>query len=383
MERMLAILGASSRAAAQSAARAGLAAYAIDLFADQDLAALCPAKRIERYPADFLIAIERLPDIPWIYTGGLENYPRLIERLAKRRRLLGNQGQGLRLVRDPRELERVFRAAGFAIPSTNWNASAKPLAGRWLVKRRRSSGGQSICFAHGGNLRLGRETYLQEYVSGTSASAVFVMASGRSVLLGTSRQITGRDWEWDPPFQYMGSVAPYEVHEPRAASLRAMGDLLAAEFGLAGLVGLDFVDDGNQLWAIEVNPRYTASVEVLERLTEAHFVAYHADACESGRLPSSAPQPTRGGYRGKAIVYAPQPCIAGLRFHDFIDKTNSAGGWPRIADIPRSGQAFERGHPIVTVYAEGESNQEVDLKLRQLAKHVFQWMNHESNKSNE
>src|SRR5262245_55333161 len=85
--RTLILLGASVRAAAFSATRAGFRPYAIDRFADRDLAALGPAVKIVRYPTDFLSAIEAAPSAPWVYTGGLENHPRLVDRLARLRPL--------------------------------------------------------------------------------------------------------------------------------------------------------------------------------------------------------------------------------------------------------------------------------------------------------
>src|SRR5437588_46110 len=99
--RSLIVLGASARAAAFSARRAGFEPYAIDLFADRDLAAICPSVKIRRYPHDFLVALAAAPQAPWIYTGGLENFPRLVDRLADVRPLLGNSGHVLRRVRDP------------------------------------------------------------------------------------------------------------------------------------------------------------------------------------------------------------------------------------------------------------------------------------------
>src|SRR6478609_7195881 len=98
----LIVLGASARAAAFSIRRAGYQPYAIDLFADRDLAAICPAVKIQRYPHDFFVSLAAAPQAPWIYTGGLENYPRLVDRLADVRPLLGNPGGVLRSVRDPR-----------------------------------------------------------------------------------------------------------------------------------------------------------------------------------------------------------------------------------------------------------------------------------------
>ena len=384
MNGTLAILGASSRAAAQSATRAGIEAYAIDLFADQDLAVLCPAERIVRYPADFFSAIERVPNGPWIYTGGLENYPRLIERLAKKRRLWGNRGKALVRVRDPRELARAFAAAGFSFPASQFEVMATEPSGEWLLKRRRSSGGQSVRMIDArGISRLRGGEYLQQFIAGSPASAVFVMAGGRSVLLGSSRQIVARDWGLEPPFQYVGSVAPYEMDEPRLELLRSIGELVAAEFDLVGLVGIDFIDDGERLWPIEVNPRYTASVEVLERLLGAHFVAFHAEACERGTLPASPPKPQSGYYCGKAVVYAQRSYVAGGRFHELVRNENEDERWPRIADIPRCGQPIECGSPIVTVFADAVSLAEVDADLRRLAAEVIRSMDHESNESNE
>ena len=372
MKGMLAILGASSRAAAQSAARAGLEAHAIDLFADLDLAALCAAERIERYPADFLAAIERAADGPWMYCGGLENYPRLIERLAKKRHLWGNRGQELVRVRDPRELARVFAAAGFSFPATQFEPMANLGRSEWLLKRRRSSGGQSVRLVDAESIsRLRRGDYLQQYIAGTPASAVFVMAGGRSVLLGASRQIVGRDWCLEPPFQYVGSIAPYDMSGPRLESLSSMGKLLAADFGLVGLVGIDFIDDGERFWPIEVNPRYTASVEVLERLSGAHCVAFHAEACDRARLPDSPPKPRSGRYCGKAVVYAQRRCIAQDRFHELVNNQNGDRLWPRITDVPHRDQVIESGQPVVTVFGETDLPASMNAALRQLASRVL------------
>src|SRR5205085_3988127 len=109
--RTLILVGASVRGAACSAARAGYEPYSIDLFADRDLAALGPAVKIARYPADFLAALAEAPSAPWIYTGGLENYPRVVDRLATSRALLGNRGGVLRDIRDPAQVMQLAREA--------------------------------------------------------------------------------------------------------------------------------------------------------------------------------------------------------------------------------------------------------------------------------
>src|SRR4051812_33753816 len=110
METNLVLLGASVRAAASSALRAGLSPWGIDLFADADLCARCPAMRLGgRYPQGFLEAIENAPPGPWLYTGGLENHPFLVGQLADRRPLWGNDAGALVKARDPDFLARAAR----------------------------------------------------------------------------------------------------------------------------------------------------------------------------------------------------------------------------------------------------------------------------------
>jgi predicted ATP-grasp superfamily ATP-dependent carboligase len=312
MRRSLIIVGASARAAAFSAARAGFAPYAIDLFADRDLNELCPAVRIERYPLGFLRALAAAPDAPWIYTGGLENQPRLVARMAEVRPLWGNGPDTLRAIRDPQRLAEVLREEGLPCPN-QW--AARDAEGRdsrqWLVKPIRGSAGLGVRFATAADLaQPPRGTFLQEYIAGDSCSATFVAAGGRAVLLGVTRQLVGRDWGLTPEFLYVGSLGPLDLRKVEQAKLRRLGDALARRFGLVGLFGVDFIRTADELWPVEVNPRYTASIEVLERVMGSQFLAFHAAAYTSGLLPESPPS-LRGDFAGKAVVYAGCDCTWG------------------------------------------------------------------------
>ena len=95
------ILGASARAAIHSARRAGLTPHAADLFADRDATAYATVRKCDL--ADYPDGLERLadtfPPMPWLYTGGLENHPELVDRVAAKRPLWGNCSAVLRGVR--------------------------------------------------------------------------------------------------------------------------------------------------------------------------------------------------------------------------------------------------------------------------------------------
>ncbi|MCI0361728.1 MAG: ATP-grasp domain-containing protein [Planctomycetaceae bacterium] len=373
MGRRLIIVGASARAAAFSTARAGFEPYTIDLFADRDLAQLCPAVRIERYPLGFLRALAAAPKAPWIYTGGLENYPRLVARMAGIRPLLGNGGESFRDIRNPRLLRAVLREEGFSCPS-EWTGSDVD-SGRWLVKPRRGSGGLGVRFATRDDLAAPPHgAILQEYIAGESASAAFVTAGGLAVLLGATRQLIGRDWGLSPEFLYVGSIGPLDLTGAERARLAQLGEALARRFALVGLFGVDFVRTADQLWSVEVNPRYTASVEVLERVTDRPFLSFHVAACERGELPPPLNVPS-GCCAGKAVVYARGQCLWGPPSLAGTDMTEDSippmpegplsVAWPNIADVPHIGQRFLVGQPIATVFATGTNPDDVQSALRQ------------------
>ena len=111
MGRPLIIIGASARAAAASALRAGFQPWCVDLFADRDLQALAPVRRCPagRYPLGLLELLDDAPDAPVLCCGALENYPHLVNAVAARRPLQGCSVAAMFKVRDP----RLYRSVQF------------------------------------------------------------------------------------------------------------------------------------------------------------------------------------------------------------------------------------------------------------------------------
>jgi uncharacterized protein len=355
MPRRLIILGASARAAAFAAVRAGFEPYAIDLFADSDLAALCAAA----------------PKAPWMYTGGLENHPRLVARLAELRPLWGNGPAVLGAVRDPRRLASVLAEEGFAAPRLFSGVDGEKC--RWLIKPLRGSAGRGVRFAAASDLTAPPHgVVIQEYIEGESCSATFVAADGGAILLGVSRQLIGRDFGLDSEFLYAGSLAPLELRPEESAKLCALGKALVECFRLVGLFGIDFLRTPRELWPVEINPRYTASIEMTERVTGLAYVALHAAACrDQPLLPYSLETAPRSRCTGKAIVYARENCRWQKTPVPFFEKGTGVFSWPPLADIPQFEQAFRAGQPMVTVFAEGESLADVERQLRARANDVL------------
>jgi predicted ATP-grasp superfamily ATP-dependent carboligase len=369
-KRPLILLGASVRAAAQSAIRAGFSPFAIDLFADRDLQAVCSTLKIERFPGQFFTALAESPQAPWIYAGGLENHPRLVDRLATIRPLLGNRGDVLRRIRNPLLFAAAANEAGCPFPAVRY-AEAGNLERpdqRWLVKPWRSGGGLLIRPTTASDRdRLPRGMYIQRHIHGESASAIFIAASRRATLLGVSKQLVGGSFGLDRPFLYVGSLGPLALTTAQMARLDLLGNVLAQQFGLMGLFNIDFIRAGDELWPLEVNPRYSASIEVLERITGSRFLDLNATACIDGTLPNmTTPQPDR--FAGKAIVYASHDGFVPPALDEIARDWNSAASWPDLADIPRIGDPLRAGQPVVTVFAEGNSLAIVEAELHRRVK---------------
>jgi predicted ATP-grasp superfamily ATP-dependent carboligase len=367
------ILGASARAAAFSALRAGLRPWCADLFADVDLQRRCPATRLPgRYPHDFLGLIDAELPGPWLYTGGLENWPGLVRRLSRRRPLWGNGPDALRLARDPLHVRRLLKDAGLPVPEVYEQAHQLPPHGRWLWKPRRGSGGTGVRFWTPGTpgYSVGHSGYFQEFLVGDSVAALFVGDGRRAWLLGLTRQLVGLPWLHAAPFHYCGSVGPLEPDDTLRAMLQRLGDALAGGCGLRGLFGVDGVLRGGHFLPVEVNPRYTASVEVLENATGLRALAWHRLAFTTGVLPGSSVLPSStGGYVGKAILFARAdltfpavgPWSAELRSPVPVTEL------PDFADLPPEGEVIPVGRPVLTLFVRADTLNSCEDQLRQRA----------------
>ena len=365
--------------------------YAIDLFADCDLVDVCPAVKIKRYPQDFEQALADAPQAPWIYTGGLENYPDLVERMSALRPLFGNGAEVLRKIRDPELLAACLAQAdsNFAVPEIRTSPPPPGSEKEWLRKPRRSAAGLGIRKAKLNEQPKHEENfYYQQLVPGVATSAVFLanqkssepltplespdptvkvfLVNRACKSLGMTDQQGGVADLPEEPLLYAGSSITsrqLDVDWQYGEWLDDLGELLTREFGLRGLFNLDLVGD---YWLLEVNPRYSASMEVLEHMSGQNFLAMHVAAfgsnfqgetrCRISKCPRHV---------AKRIVYASSDCIVSPELSQLRKKWNVERLLPCLADIPRTGDRILRGQPVATVIVEGASDEEVQRLLEE------------------
>lgn len=352
LSRHLVVAGVTTRPIAVSAARSGWTVTAVDAFGDLDLRA-CADVLISRGrgggfdPMAAALAARRVSATYTAYTSNFENYPDAVAALGRGRRLLGNTPATLRRVRDPLGLMQSLRRLGWETPSTRANSPRTPLdrERRWLLKPRRSGGGHGTTAWHPG-APVARHQYLQERIAGIPGSVVFLADGRRAHVLGISRQLVGRAEFGARRFRYCGSLmgpALFPGHEALRRRAGVLAAAVARTFGLVGLNGLDFIARAGVPWPIEVNPRFSASMELLERGAKLSLFMLHANAC-AGRLPGRI-TPSLDRVHGKAIVFARRDVTPSVTSRWLEDSA--------MADIPRAGERVAGGRPICTVFATG------------------------------
>lgn len=356
MEADVILVGASVRAAAQSARRGGLQPWCADLFGDQDLRLLGPVTVIapSAYPHGLPEILRAAPSGPWMYTGALENYPDVIDRVAAERPLWGNPGTVLSQVRNPVRLHAVLTAAGFAMPKTTTSPVGLPCDGSWLIKPLRSAGGTGITPWYGQELPS-RTCYWQALHQGEPRSALFLADGMSAWCLGWARQLIGKPWLCAAPFHFCGAVGPLPLTAAVASELSRLGQTLTQSFRLRGVFGVDFLWNGQTLCILEVNPRYPASAELYERALGLSIVALQRRLFSGSRVREiQQPVPSEPEMLCKAVLYAPRNFIFPREFA--IEPTRlTEMADEAVADLPVPGSTIAAGRPILTVLAPTEA----------------------------
>lgn len=356
----VAVVGVSTRAVAESAARAGFDVVGIDLFGDLDQQ---PAVRSLSLRHDLggpfdvwrLVEAARAQRTDAVaYVAPFENRPDAVAALAapfedgRSPRLLGNSPDALAAVRDPRCLGVVVARAGATMPETLPPGAQPPPPhagggqGRWLRKRRKSGGGLRI-EPWTGPVPDDPDWLVQRWVPGAPRSAAFVANGREALVFAVTRQLSGDANFGARGLAYTGNLLDPAPDPALLDRLARLATVLTREFGLVGLNGIDFIATSPALTVLEVNPRYSASMELAEAALGVPLFTWHVAGCRGEPLPALPPRRERQVV-GKAIVYARRTVTVG----DTRDW--SARG---RRDVPHPGETIQAGHPVCTVTATG------------------------------
>lgn len=377
--RRVLVAGFSTRAIAESAARAGFLVASVDAFGDLDHRAT-PATALGRdhglayRPHALVRAARDLPGDAFSYVASLENHPATVAELTRGRMLWGNPPAVLRRARNPILVARLLRAHGLPALAARRHPPRDPAISprRWLIKPMHSGGGHGITHWRPGQ-PIRRMQYLQEYADGPSGSFAFV-ADGRSAVpFACTRQLIGDPAFGASGFRYCGNLlalpVPLAHGDAFVETAAAIAGVLVRELHLVGVNGFDFVVRDGVPFLTELNPRHSASMELAERAFGFPVFGAHAAACQ-GTLPSfdlaAALRDRRGvtGVIGKAVLFARRAITAG--------ETHRWLGTDVVRDVPHPGERIARGSPVCTIFARGARPSDCHAALVRTAQRMYE-----------
>jgi predicted ATP-grasp superfamily ATP-dependent carboligase len=218
---------------------------------------------------------------------------------------------------------------------------------------------------------------------------VFVATGGRAVPLGVSAQLVGEAAFGTAGYRYCGNILATSPSSDMALVKHAcaLTAAVADEFQLVGVNGIDFIARGSVPHPIEVNPRWCASMELVERAYGLSVFGAHAAACTAGTLPEFdvGCARSRWGAVGKAVVFARRTVTVGDtrawlpaevssvvgRGRREVDETGLDDLGASIRDVPHPGGRIEAGRPVCTVFAAGRDVAECRKVLIRRAEEIF------------
>ena len=152
----------------------------------------------------------------------------------------------------------------------------------------------------------------------------------------------------------------------RDAIARRLDGMVAERFGVVGVNGIDFVARDGVPYAIEINPRWCASMELVEQAYGLSVFAAHASACATGTLPAFDLAHARRDavVAGKAVVFARRDVTIG-------DTRAWLDPRAQVRDVPRPGQRIQAGHPVCTVFATARDGEACHAALVQSAERIY------------
>lgn len=302
--KYLILVASSGRMLAEAARKAGLKPLVIDLFADLDTQGLAEDYRqvqslaLEQLSPAIDYFVQRYATIDVIYGSGLEYYPECVSYLDSRLNILGNDFATFKRLLDKQDFFNQLERLDIHYPEVCF---VKPCQDNdWLIKPLNGQGGRGITRFHHQDVDSAGG-YWQKYQTGKVQSVLFLANGERPLIIGFNSQWTAKV-DHEDGFIFSGVINHTQLTNAQKQQIQTWLSRLVPLYHLKGLNSLDFIQDGEKSFILEINPRPSASMAVYED----DLISAHIQACQ-GFLADKWPMQT--GYSGYQIVYARQELL--------------------------------------------------------------------------
>ena len=352
------IFAQSGRFIAQSATQAGYRVWVADCFGDIDT--LDTVERWQQLNAVHRLTQEQIlttfarlsggEDCLLICGSGIEQHYPILNMLPSHIKLMGNTATIINTIQQPTAFFSLLKRLNLPHPETQFK---QPEYGDWLAKSCSGFGGLHIQTL--ATLKQQDNNYYQRYISGTSGSALFIANGEHAQTLNIYQHYLQPSAH--SPFRLGGITSPWQIAQQHQDNLSLAADILTASTGLCGINSIDFIiSEQDQLFLLEINPRFSASAELLN--CKGSLFQHHVNAC-NGLLAKNCiidhPSHSQLHY-----LYATQDL-----------QIPSDMTWPHAChDIPHSGSFILKDDPICTLQIQAENSKQLQKYYNNIEREI-------------
>ncbi len=388
------VIGLDVVSLATSATKAGYKVYAVDYFGDQDLKRVCheslsivkqtPGVTCGQLSTNFspeallqltMGLLKKNAIDATLLSTGLDDSPDVLFELNDVIPIRGNHPRVIERIRDKMKFFQELKRLGIPHPETamaeNFEEArkkAKDIGYPVLVKPSKGFGGVGIRKAQGPKelkqafqhaSLVDEKVLIQEYISGTPASVSLISSNNETITLTLNEQLLGvNELGQEEPFGYCGNVVPLVTTRSVMNRCKNTAERIASHFGLVGSNGMDFVISKEGIpYVVEVNPRFQATLECVERVLGINMVEAHMKACLQGILPIIVKK--TAVFCTRLILFAPQRSII-----------PDLSVFEEVRDIPIPEVIIEKGEPVCSIVREGADRNSSLRKARIIAESI-------------
>ncbi|MDX1574237.1 MAG: ATP-grasp domain-containing protein [Methylophaga sp.] len=342
---LILIAAQSGRFLAQMAARAGYPVRVADQFGDRDTLAVVEQHLLlpdfhQLSAHQFLQTINALANNQQailIIGTGIERFFNCLAMLPANIQSANNSLPALQTCLTPSRWFALLSDLAIRHPPSQFSRPANPHL--FLQKHSQRWGGSHI---QRPALSASSAVYYQQKIHGRSGSVLFIAAAGEVRLISLNQQYCRAPGQDD--YRLLAVTNRLEINTAQRKWLLKTCGKLSQTLALRGYQSLDFIiDDEEQIWLLELNPRPSASLQCLP--TQWPLMDWHLQACQ-GQLPEVENLPVAPPSVWYCC-YAHQDVTIPVQFD-----------WPEQAcDLPAAGSRFSQNQVICSLkFAHGSAD---------------------------
>jgi uncharacterized protein len=341
------IAALSSRAYVQAAAAAGFEVIAIDAFCDVDTQKM--AKKVLQVKVknghfetdSFYNALSQIDCENMLGLSIGAGFEACLDMLAAQSLntipAIYNAPAIISAVKNPHTFFAFCDSVNMYYPETQFAQPQKTIG--WLQKRIGGSGGAHIRHVLPLDFPANSTIYYQKIQVGLPISCLFLSDGKNTQVIGFNEQFINPSETL--PYRYAGAVSHIDLPETVKTQITHFVAEASQHFGLKGINSADFLLENETLYALEINPRLSATLD-LYRAEKGDLFTAHVQACLG--QPIDWPIVDKQS-RAIYVVYANKTAQV-PRDMDWPD-------W--VCDIPQPDSEIAAGQPICTVLAQART----------------------------